>query len=97
MEFLFVILAILIGGFVLVWLIANALSIRGRAKEGRETITTFAMKSGFASGLAARLLWDAADHVILKGRPGGISSHLWLLANGVGLAVYLVVYLSRKE
>jgi len=85
--------------FAIVWAIANARNLKRRANGQPETLTTFAVKCGFASGLAGRLLFDAAVDWGLRW-PSGISrsaDRAWLIANGVGLGVYLIIYLGKRD
>ena len=86
---------IIIVAFI-VWAIANARNLKRRAHNLPETLASFAVKCGFASGLAGRLLYDAAMHPVIDW-PNRIHGRTWLLANGIGLAIYLVVYLGKRD
>ncbi len=86
--------------FLLVWAIANARELKRKAAKKPETLSTYAIKSGFAAGLAGRLLYLAAQrHVEVEwmGWFRGVSDRGWLIANGVGLLIYLFVYLGKRE
>ena len=79
--------------FFIVWAVANARNLKRRADGRPETLTTFAVKCGFASGLAGRLLFDAATNPYIRW-PRQVPDRTWLVLNGLGLVIYLIVYLG---
>ena len=84
--------------FVLIWAIANARELKRKAAKRPETLSTYAIKSGFAAGLAGRLFYLAVQrpHVVwIFWR--GYGDRGWLIANGLGLTIYLFLYLGKRE
>ena len=84
--------------FLVVWAVLNARELKSKAEGKAERLTTFAIKSGFAAGLAGMLLWDALVKLqLVWPRFPARTDRYWLAANGIGLVIYLVFYLGKRK